>query len=353
MDENKQLVSIVVPIYNMENHISKSIDFLCKQTYPFIEVILVDDASTDNSLKECLKYKEEYDNIVLISLKENKGAGNARNVGIEIAKGDYIFFPDIDDDFSVYLVEKMMNIVNDNSDCDLVVFGYDVYAGDGSFLYQKKYLNKYFTGDEVRQNYHLHMDMSDELGIQGAPWNKFFKLDIIKQRNVRYPDIRRHQDEVFIMRYVQYVNSVYFVNDVLYTYQFNSLDDKIRKFPDNYFDIVLKLDEYRKRYMIALNPNNDIVKRNIDIAYILGIYNGLELATANRKDYKFVKQCMMEYLINKNITHLNNYISSYQRIGIFFINHKCFVFAFWFMKFKFFVQRRLPYLFRMIRKKRQ
>lgn len=109
-------ISVIIPVYNAEKTLKKCIDSVLSQTYTCFEIILVDDGSSDSSRKLCDNYHKTYQNILTVH-QENKGVSVARNVGIEIAKGDYVFFLDSDDSIKKDLFEKyIFSIVNEKVD---------------------------------------------------------------------------------------------------------------------------------------------------------------------------------------------------------------------------------------------
>ena len=129
-----ELVSIVVPIYNTEQYISKCIESLINQTYKNLEIILIDDGSTDNSFNICKKYQKEDERIKLFH-KENGGVSSARNYGIKKATGEYICFCDSDDYYSLEALTIMTDTIRD-SNADLCCFGR--YGGS----FENKYISK-------------------------------------------------------------------------------------------------------------------------------------------------------------------------------------------------------------------
>ena len=112
----KNLVSIIVPVYNTEKYLSKCLDSLIKQTYKNLEIILIDDSSTDNSIAICKDYQKK-DERIKIYQKENGGPASARNYGLEKARGEYILFIDSDD----YIDIKAVSLLIDNYSEDTLV----------------------------------------------------------------------------------------------------------------------------------------------------------------------------------------------------------------------------------------
>ena len=115
-------VSVIIPVYNVQDYLERCVDSIIKQTYKNIEIILIDDGSHDNSGKICDDYKKKYNNIIVIH-KENEGQSIAREYGIKIAKGEYISFVDSDDFLNEKYYEKMIRLL-EKSDCDIAVCDY-------------------------------------------------------------------------------------------------------------------------------------------------------------------------------------------------------------------------------------
>ena len=122
-------VSIVVPVYNVENYLAKCLDSLVNQTLKDIEVIVVNDGSPDNSQKIIDKYVKKYPKLVKSFIKENGGQGSARNFGLEYAKGEYIAYVDSDDYVETNMFEEMYNIAS-KENSDIVICGNNVVSLD-------------------------------------------------------------------------------------------------------------------------------------------------------------------------------------------------------------------------------
>lgn len=275
MNNTNPLVSIIMPVYNMGEQLRDSIPKILKQTYKNIEVVLVDDGSSDNSLAVCNDFAQRDKRIKVIH-QENSGSGFARNAGIRAAEGKYAYFYDADDLLEENAVEIMVETLEKNH-CDLVVFGYRFCGLDGSVDRVKKFPLKILDGSDVRKSYDKYIHMRNEFGIQGAPWNKMFSLDKIKEYNIEFPELRRHQDEVFIMRYVDKADRIIFIPDVLYNHFPNDAAKVFQKFPEDYHEIVLSLLNYFMEYVYSWNPDNQEVLKEICAVFINGITKSLML----------------------------------------------------------------------------
>lgn len=140
------MISIIVPVYNSQNYLDRCISSILDQTYTDFELIIVDDGSTDDSLRICMKYAQIDKRVVVISQK-NTGAGLARNAGLAIAKGDYIGFVDSDDYISHDMYEKMYQAAI-TKDADIVQCGYYKVDMEDNVISTSRYINVISTNNE-------------------------------------------------------------------------------------------------------------------------------------------------------------------------------------------------------------
>lgn len=179
------LISIVVPIYNVEQYLPRCIDSIINQTYKNLEIILVDDGSPDNCPKICDEYAKQDSRIKVIH-KENGGLSDARNAGMKVATGEYILFIDSDDRIKSEMIEDMYNrMIQDNS--DLVSSGVIWVDEDGAEI----------RNATVSENCVLNTEQAmKELIYDGKlkqhVWNKLYKADMIK--NVPFEKGKYHED---------------------------------------------------------------------------------------------------------------------------------------------------------------
>lgn len=122
MSNINTLVSVIVPVYKVEKYLHRCIDSIINQTYKNLEIILVDDGSPDNCGKICDEYAEK-DNRIKVIHKSNGGLSSARNAGLDVANGDYVYFVDSDDYIDTKLVEDNLNLAIEH-DADMVCFNY-------------------------------------------------------------------------------------------------------------------------------------------------------------------------------------------------------------------------------------
>lgn len=165
-------ISVIVPVYNMEKYLVRCLESIVNQTYPDLEIICVNDGSTDSSAKILETYASKDKRIKLIT-KENGGLSSARNAGINAATGEFITFVDSDD----WIQPDTYNIVSRYmSDADMLIFGTNV-VGDFSFVSKE--------GDEeyYRVKYEGLRKLTDEerLNTDVSAWNKIYRLSIIQR----------------------------------------------------------------------------------------------------------------------------------------------------------------------------
>ena len=203
-------ISIIIPVYNAESTLKRCIDSILTQSFSDFELILVDDGSNDTSPKLCDQYAQQ-DNRVIVIHKANGGVSEARNVGLNTAKGVWISFIDSDDEIRVDYFEQT-NIYNQ---CDLIVCGFeniDIFKGCKSEIQLD---NNIYKADELPSFFNIHINDK----VLTAPWCKFFRLKIIKEKNIRFrSNITYGEDTVFVAEYMQHVKSLVYSPCIGYRY---------------------------------------------------------------------------------------------------------------------------------------
>lgn len=185
-----ELVSIVVPIYNVELYLTKCLDSLIKQTYQNIEIILVNDGSTDNSKQICLEYVNKDKRIKYIE-KKNGGLSDARNVGIDNANGNYLVFVDSDDYVNVNFISNLyLNLKETNSDISVCSFK-KVSDSYQDISICEENITKCYSGKSKFNN--LYNDNAD---VTTVAWNKMYRKHLFTK--IKYPKGKIHEDEFVI-----------------------------------------------------------------------------------------------------------------------------------------------------------
>lgn len=313
------LVSIIMPVYNMADSLEKSIESVLKQDYENIEVILVDDGSTDHTLEICNRIAAD-DNRVKVIHTENQGSGPARNEGIRAAKGDYLYFPDADDYLYPHTISTLVKAITED-DYDLVVFGYRVETHDGALVSEKIFDAFHKSGQEIRADYSDYIGMAQKYGIQGAPWNKFFRADVVRKYSLQFPPLRRHQDEGFISRYVNCCEHVRFISDVLYIYYQNTITMEWKKYPADYKDAVMGLNQIWQETICTWNKEDHATHLLVKKMIYTKLMKALEFSFSPKMKMNFgerrkwIKQLCIDAQIEEYPVEAT--ASRYQRLVLF------------------------------------
>lgn len=209
-NEKQPTISVIVPIYNVEKYLKKCLDSIVQQTFNDIEIICVNDGSTDNSQIIIDEYKQK-DNRIKNIIKENGGLSSARNAGLNIAKGKYISFIDPDDYIDLDAYAQVVEEFNRDRSIDIVSFNYEIINEAGSCL-EKKNVNSIFLNG-------IHK-VSDKLikNIFVSACTHIFKRTIIEKNNLKFPIGLLYEDNFFTPLYLIFCNKISFLPNYFYKY---------------------------------------------------------------------------------------------------------------------------------------
>lgn len=215
---NKRLISVIVPIYKVEKYLRRCIDSIINQSYKNLEIILVDDGSPDECPQICEEYAKIDGRIKLIH-KSNEGLSEARNDGLKVASGDYIYFMDGDDYMKPHLLFTVLDAaVNNNA--DVVAFNYisvDEFGNEiGGSCFQAGTYE--FQTCKDRMNYIINVLSRYKFGWES--WSRLFKADKIKQYHLTFWDNKKifAEDFGFLLNYMLYAKKMICIKDKLYYY---------------------------------------------------------------------------------------------------------------------------------------
>jgi len=218
-------VSVIVPCYNSEEYLDIAIKSLVKQTYRNIEIILLNDGSTDKTLDIMKSYDDE--RIVIID-KKNTGIGDTRNTGIRKSSGDYIMFLDSDDYYEEDTIENMVKVLEEN-DADMVVSNY--------------YLNTQSKQLEIKFNDFGVATLKEKpeilTGINYAPWNKIYKREVVSK--AEFPTNIKYEDVPFVVKCLLNSNRIAFTSGFNFHYVIKKSGETITR-DERVFDIFKILD---------------------------------------------------------------------------------------------------------------
>ncbi len=195
MINNKPIITVVVPVYNMGDYVERAVNCLLQQEYESYEIIIIDDGSTDNSPEIADMLAEKYDNVSVVH-KNNGGLSSARNCGIDVANGDFIIFPDPDDWTDKTYLSSLMAL-HEKYNTDLEINGHFITYENSEVVHNANGEECVLSSDEG-----LSMLMSSRY-FCGFAWNKLYHLDIIKKYNLKFDtELGMAQDLHFAVRYL-------------------------------------------------------------------------------------------------------------------------------------------------------
>lgn len=208
------MISVIIPCYNLDKYLSKCLDSVLKQTFDNLEIIAVDDGSTDNTPDILSQYAASDNRVVVISQK-NSGAGNATNAGITYAKGDYLAFVDNDDWIEPSMYEMLHTALTSN-DADMAVCNFNlIYDDHINYCYSNirdGVVNIYDNVYSYFCNYCACPKPNNYI------WSRLYKASILKNSGIRFEEFNLGADTLLNFKLLPLLNRVSFINDGLYNY---------------------------------------------------------------------------------------------------------------------------------------
>ena len=292
-------LSVIIPVYNTEKYLAKCLDSVLKESLKDMEIIIINDGSSDNSLEIIKKYKEKYKNIVSIN-QENSGQGVARNEGIKRAKGDYLCFVDSDDFINPGSLTKAVNMALEK-DLDILYWNIDWVYEDGKIKHQNIFNPAYRKTDNIG---YLLSDPS--------PCNKLIRTSLLKDNNLFFPVDCIYEDFALIPSLVKYAKNIEYTDTIVYNYY-------QRK------NSTMNQTSYNKKVMDILKAYKHLYKRvskeyieELEYIAIMQIiyFKTFELLKYNKKEEidecrKFVNELFPNWIKNKYFLKRNKMIIYY------------------------------------------
>ncbi len=244
-------VSVIIPVYNVEKYLSGCLDSIISQSYKNLEIICIDDGSTDHSL-DILKFYEKKDNRIKVISQKNAGPSAARNMGLDVVTGKYISFVDSDDYIS-YNGYEILTLVAEKYDLDLVIFGGNVFPEEKSAEWIDCIINTKYKYYKKCDGYCIPFV---EKSSRPFLWLHFIKREILEKPTVIRFDETMHlgEDQLFQFQYLPRVKSAMVIEDKIYNYRVNRNDSlmqlysakKIQKM-ECHMELVEKVTDIWKR----------------------------------------------------------------------------------------------------------
>ena len=260
----KPKISVIVPAYNVEKYIEESLNSIINQTLKDIEIIIINDGSTDKST-EIINEISRNDSRVIVINQKYSGVSKARNIGMMLAKGDYISFIDSDDYIETDMLEKMYRAA-EKYDCDIVQCNYAIdNNGERREVVQNIKPNKLLKENEIIE--YIKTGLIDG-SLATYVWNKIFKRQFLRDNDLMFKeDLNMFEDWYFIMDIITYTKKMIFLPENLYNYRIapNSLS---RKYIYNHEDLILNLQSAKLNYIKLWNLNINPYKSKYIIKFI-------------------------------------------------------------------------------------
>lgn len=295
----RKLVSIVIPIYNSGKYLEQCIVSVLNQTYFYMEIILINDGSTDNSADICNQFADKDRRIKVIHQK-NGGVSLARNVGIENSQGEYICFIDSDDYIENNMIAYLVSSF-ENNDVDLAMCGYYI---NNKKMDNNSNVNRIFNRIETAQ-----IVSGLKYNYRGYLWNKMFKTDIIKNYNLSFSsDYYICEDALFCQKYIKYIDKSVCLSEAKYHYIKHENSAMRQKLNTKRFSV---LKAYEEIINICQDYNNkelnlqlrcNYIRHNILILKSMLLNQNVENLYFGQKAYSNLKRNFLIYISNRKIS---------------------------------------------------
>ncbi|WP_270751877.1 glycosyltransferase family 2 protein [Gemmiger qucibialis] len=302
-------MSIIIPVYNTAKQLRRCLNSIVTQLNDKVEVILINDGSTDNSISIIHDYIEHYNQLKLYD-KPNEGVSSSRNIGLKVAVGQYVAFVDSDDYVeNDYICKMLANIQKMELDkLDLMIFGF----------YRREGENYSVNSPMVRKN---ESDIIKDIFVQkyNAPWNKIFKKSIIDTYKLEFPvSMKTSEDFLFLLDYVQNTCKIGVADECcIYNYCDNpcgAVNNTKEQYLIDTIKIYHKIQAMMKNHSISyINEiENSIMER-----YYYIVYNLLRMGD-NKKELRSIL-----YTLNFDLKQMSN-LDRKNKLKRFLVEHQCF-----------------------------
>lgn len=267
---NGSLISIIIPVYNVEQYLSVCIESVTNQTYKNIEIILIDDGSLDEGGKLCDEYSKEDPRIKVIH-KTNGGLSSARNAGIDVAKGEYLVFVDSDDLVASGYIETLFNLVNKYG-CECAFCGYKRFRNENDLKFDSNCTDseEFVINNSVALENILYQKSQNIFSV--AAWNKIYKSSLFEK--IRYPEGKLNEDVAIICRLMHACHEIAYTSEVKYFYRITDNSITQQGFNHRRMDIITFCENniiFVKKYfsLIENAAINMLFRRSVELYFML------------------------------------------------------------------------------------
>ena len=311
------MISIIVPVYNVESILHYCLDSILSQSYRNFELILIDDGSKDNSGKICDEYASK-DNRIIVRHIENQGVSNARNSGIKLAKGEFILFIDSDDYVESTYLEELIRLHHDNPDCDNIWCGfqtvdsYEKPTATQSVVYS---FEKLVTLTSRKNIMTLH-----EKWLDAGPVCKLYNRQIIEENRIWFDlKLSLGEDLLFNFQYFDATNgSIAILNKMLYNYMKMPEGTLSSKYYPDLFDIYKKNNDKMYNYLLRWQcDKNQICKffNSCYYSYEKVLRNTFSPDSQVQKKFRYNKEILKSIEFQDSVKNSDCYIHPLYRLA--------------------------------------
>jgi len=310
----EDLVSVIVPIFNSEKYIRFCLESIINQTHKNMEVMLINDGSTDNSAEICNTYSRSDSRIRVINTKNN-GPASARNVGIKESTGDFIFFIDSDDFLETNAINLLIESFKQHR-ADIIVGGFNKIKngnstyGDNGFFPESKLLTK----KEIIDYAMCYLRKPNRFPLFAHSWGMLFKSTVIKNNNILFnPDLRTFEDVAFNFDYLRYAKDLYFLKTALYNHllhdNYASATMKVGANPKSLFgykQAVANIGEFLKYCNSDADIEREVGHADICLTIIQMVRTCGQIDKSNKKNiYWLIREIIFDPDVRKNLKFYN------------------------------------------------
>lgn len=311
------MISIILPIYNVEDYLIECFESILRQSYKDYELIVIDDGSKDMSLNIINNYRDKFEYIQVFT-QENRGVSEARNLAFKYAKGEYILFVDPDD----FLKDNMLQLMIDRAlkdGSDVVISNYYIYFHKDEYIkFIKNMPNEaIYSSDEV-------IDMMLRHIIQGQLWNKLFSYRLLKENNFEFEKGRYIQDIFPVFKAISNANKVSYIDETLYFYRQrdgSTVHKKNKKIIEDYYHAMVSIINFIKKDDNNVKKNSFMLfKAKVFSVFIYHYTNeslNNNLKAFKNSDYSSLDLKFREFLFLRNLNIEDKVRIFLWKLGIF------------------------------------
>ncbi len=278
-------LSFILPVYNVEKYLKESLNCLVNQTFKDIEIICINDCSTDKSRSILQDFADKDNRIKIIDNEQNCGAAVSRNKGLDIASGEYVLFLDSDDLFEKDLAEAVLKVADENNS-DIVIYNYNQTNSARKINFRK---NKKLVNKKVFS----YKDASDRIFniIPPNAFSKLYKKSFLIESNIKFQSLKSCNDSYFALSTLVLAKRISLLDKVLLHYRVNALGNISSSRGKHYKNIISVLKDL-KEFLISINIYDE-VKKSFIKAFVDHLrYEYKFVSNDNKKD--FIEYCRSE-----------------------------------------------------------